>query len=337
LYLKTINDVNFNDTNIIIQITSFSPLDTTIFLNGTYNKIYKSLLLQKKIFILINKFLFINGQDFIHLPEKNIGIIDLDNKPLVFGSTIYLDNYGFKNIHNIFKINSVYNFGLSNTIRWFQTQNNALTLNFNKTERLFSGIFLINETTLDIHENFLERNIKNLKLLEIINITLPFRFKKNGVKKIIQINYKYFVFFDDTADEKKIIILNNRGHTIEPPELIEQILITYRELTIIYSYGCNFYKCKDEEFKFIYLVSSPEYSGAIPIILQKLGIYEEFATNFEPAFLIKDKETKALIFIDKKLDLLAYPPKYKDLYLQLKKISNPETIKNIPLHAQTCS
>ena len=362
-YLKQTPNPDFNNSQIIQEIKAIEDIDDSesfdfkIYYeqhkdndNDTnYELLYHKIKLQQEIYNLISDFLYINAQSYVHSLEKNYGMINTNNKTLVFGNTFLLKKYGFRDVSYVYKLNSDVNIGLSNTIKWTVEQNNVLVINFAKTERLISGIFLINDEKIpNIYVDFINKtkDIKNLKLIEIIEISLPLAFYKKHEEAKEQserqfYTHIYYIFFD--IAKEIIVILNNRGRVVYPGEILETYAITYRELTILHTYNCNFYKCK--KFNFLYLVSPAEYSERLPIILKKNNIYDKFVANFEPVFIVKDRiNTKGLIIVKKNLELVSYPTTYKQLYLDLKKIGNIETHKfndsikeHLPFHSQVCS
>jgi hypothetical protein len=370
-FLRKNPATNLNNPNILEEINRFTSSeqkeDEQLF---DYDKIYEEhktndtetnyeLLfhkakLQNNIYDLIFKFLYINAYTLVHSLEEDTEITDTNNKTIVFGNSFLLKKYGFFDINYIYKLNSQVNFGLSHIISWSVEQNNITTLNFAKSERLISGIFIINNDLLPtMLEDFIDKpdnNIKNLRLLEIIQIHLPLMLDKKfteGLMSRAEAETKrkyyihiYYVFYD--IQKKIIVILNNRGRIIYPGEILEIYTVTYRELTMLYTYNCNFYRCKIDGFKFLYLISPAEYSQRLPSILKKKNLYDEFKANFEPVFIIKDREnSQSFIIIKKNLDLVSYPTEYKELYKNLKeigqiKIQNPSVTDYLPFHSQQC-
>jgi len=351
-YLKQNPLANFNDIQIIRDIKDTNinepkDFDFKIYYqqnekydnNTNYELLFHKLKIHQEIYDLIADFLYINAQSHIHNLEKNHGIINITNKTLVFGNTFLLKRYGFKDVSYIYKINSDVNFGFSDVLRWTIEQNNIMVMNFAKTEKLISGVILIDDNKMPyMFLDFLYNNIENLKLIETIEIKLPLPFDKEKDESMRKYYiHIYYIFFDTVKNI--IIILNNRGRIVYPGEILETYAITYRELNILYTYNCNFYKCKNEKFSFLYLVSPAEYSQRLPTILKKLDIYDKFVKNFEPVFIVKDRiNTKALIVVKQNLELVSYPATYKELYIKLKAMGDIEFKKsikeNLPFHSQ---
>jgi hypothetical protein len=348
--------IETSDNSIEIDYNKYYKQHKTEDDETNFELLYHKIKIHQKIYDLIADFLYINAQSHIHALEKNVGMVNFTNKTLAFGHGFLLKKYGFKDVSYVYKISSDQNFGFSDLIRWTLEQNTISVMNFAKTEKLISGVFLIDDESMPcMYFDFLDdRDIKfqNLKLIETIEITLPLSLANKPKKQNLEskeqeqeqernyYTHHYYIFFD--TKKEIIVILNSRGRVVYPGEILETYAITYRELNILYSYNCNFYRCKKEEFSFLYLVSPAEYSQRLPEILQKLKIYDKFVKDFEPVFIVKDRiNTKALIIVKKNLELVSYPETYKELYMRLKKIGNIEFKKSIndhlPFHSQVCS
>jgi hypothetical protein len=286
---------------------------------------FKYLQKQQQILPIIDKYLYIDAKNAVHSLSNKKRFLDMRNQPLVFGNNTLLEKYGFKLMNYKYKINNQINISLSNIASWTIEQNNALTLNFSKTCRLFGGIFLIDSDNIPyIFYNYLYdlNKIKNLHLIQIIE------FAPNKI-------YKLFVFFDSTPDNQKVVVINEYGRVIIPPDIFPTYTVTYRELYIVSQiYGCNFFRCKIPNFEYLYLVSPAEYSAYLPSTLIKLKLYDDFIKEFEPVWIVKDiQHNKSLVIINKEKDIIAKAYELKEVYKQLKKI-NAESIYRIPFHSQ---
>ena len=276
----------------------------------------------------VDDFLYIDAEQFIQ--TKNKQGFNAKIQPLVFGYDYNLDKYGFKLNNYKWKMCVGMFEGLTNHIHWTPELNNVVLLNFAKSTKLFSGIFLIEPNKLPKKYNEYTKYINHDPEVFIHTHSIEIKLSNDIKSGTTILN----VFCDKSAktEDRKLIILNSRGRTVLPPEILENYGISYRELYIMSQiYNCVFFRNK--KFPYIFLVSPAEYAARIPVILKKLDLYDDFISKYEPVFLVKDvKNYNNLVIINKKFEVIGYPETLEDVYGGDIKIINSESRQRLPFH-----
>jgi len=302
--------LNPNTTPDINAILSQNQLDE----NNTYDKIQEieKLNYQKIVAEATDDFIYINISDLTQTKDK----IDIDINTTCFGMGRVLEKYGFTLNKYKWKILSMICSGITKKIRWNIKLNYSLIGNYLYTNRLFN-IFIIDESDVPNKYPYSIINYNDsCKHIYTIKITKP---------KPLNL----YVIYDNT--NKKIFILNNRERIINPPNLTEDYVVTYRELyTISQIYSCKFYRHKIH--KWLFLVSPPQYSSRLPPLLKRLNLYDKFVANYQKVHIVKDVGGE-LIIVDENLQIIGHSASNPYILSENPKIKK-ELLKRFPFHEQ---
>jgi hypothetical protein len=205
--------------------------------------------MQFHIELLLNKFLYITAIKYNKKPTP------FEYQPYVYGKHEATNKYGFMLNFNKWKLDYGMTAYLNNKIHWTEDLNIITNYCISNSNMLFSGIFVIEDELLPLKfKNYFNRfPDSDLILIKIIQMKRK-QMKGNNAYELI------FIYYDKTKNT--CITLNNKGRVINPPNILENYIITHRELNTLSLFNnLSFYKCK--KFPYIYLLSPAIYQNRI--------------------------------------------------------------------------
>jgi hypothetical protein len=335
--VKQLNDCLKNNKNTDVLLNKFidikykeSTIKDDIQLSSYYNisdKIIK-LQFQYHMEMFLNNFLYASAttkfdKDSIHL----------EYQPFVYGKYESTNKYGFMLNFNKWRLDYGMTDYLNNKIHWSEDLNLLTNYCISNSKMLFSGLFVIEDESLPLKFKNYFKGFPNNKLVLIKVLQLKIDQKKNTItQRIIDIYELFFIYYDETKNT--CVVLNSKGRIVNPPNILEDYIITHRELnTLSQFFNLSFYRCK--KFPYIYLLSPSLYQKRIYSILGEEK-FKLFTDNFDYVIVNKNYKNNNEFTMINKWKQYFNIPKYANKNIQrlLGENINLEVELTIPISEQ---